>query len=375
MKLNAEFIPLPYRFDAARMATEIAQFDDLPWMDHPDNTEGNSALALISCGGGDNNGFRGEMKPTPHLACCPYLQQVIASFGEVFGRSRLMKLEPGCEVTPHVDYHYHWHNHVRIHVPVVTSPEVVFHCGAAQLNMQAGEAWIFDSWRRHRVVNGGSRSRVHLVIDTAGSSRFWAMVDRADAAFRAGATLAATHVPYQAGRSVEILTERYNLQPVFAPGEVEFLTRDLIADFEHVPENDPAVVAVYRRIMIDFCRDWRALWHRFGIHQPGWPHYARLVAATARAFPEPDPPLVLENRTGLAKPAFAARVLNVALSREIYADFIGASGPSRPPRPADLTAPSAPAAAVADETARNARCHCGSGLRFKHCHGADKAPV
>ena len=83
MKLNAEFIPLPYRFDAVRMATEIAQFDGLPWMDHPDNTEGNSALALISCGGGDNNGFRGEMKPTPHLARCPYLQQVIASFGEV----------------------------------------------------------------------------------------------------------------------------------------------------------------------------------------------------------------------------------------------------------------------------------------------------
>jgi hypothetical protein len=125
--------------------------------------------------------------------------------------------------------------------------------------------------------------------------------------------------------------------------------------------------------MIDFCRDWRALWHRFGIHQPGWPHYARLVAATARAFPEPDPPLVLENRTGLAKPAFAARVLNVALSREIYADFIGASGPSRPPRPVEPVAPAA--AAAVDETARNARCHCGSGLRFKHCHGADKAPV
>ena len=61
MRLEAEFIPLPYAFDAARMAEEVAQFEAQPWMDHPDNTEGNSAIALISAGGGDNNGFRGEM--------------------------------------------------------------------------------------------------------------------------------------------------------------------------------------------------------------------------------------------------------------------------------------------------------------------------
>ena len=372
MRLEAEFIPLPYAFDAARMAEEIAQFEAQPWMDHPDNTEGNAAIALISAGGGDNNGFRGEMTPTPHLARCPYLQQVIASFGEVFGRSRLMRLEPGCEVKAHVDYHYHWHHHVRIHVPIVTSPEVIFHCGDASVNMRAGEAWIFDSWRRHRVVNGGTRARVHLVIDTTGSSHFWHTIERSLAAVRAGAPLAPMRVPWEPGRTVEIATERYNLQPVLAPGEVEYLTRDLIADFDKVPENDPAAIALYRQTLLDFCRDWRALWHRFGIHQPGWPHYARLVASTARALPDLDPPLVLENRTGLAKAAFAARVLNVAVSREIYADFIGLP-PGAGPR---LAGPGAvPAAAPAppvtsDEAGRNARCPCGSGKRFKHCHGA-----
>ncbi len=373
MRLEAEFIPLPYRFDAARMAEELAQFDQHAWMDHPDNTEGNSALALISAGGGDNNGFRGEMVQTPHLGRCPYLQQVIGSFGEVFGRSRLMRLEPGCEVTAHVDYHYHWHNHVRIHVPIVTSPEVIFHCGDAQLNMQAGECWIFDSWRRHRVVNGGTRARVHLVIDTTGSSHFWNTVERSLLAVRAGSPLPATYLPYEPGRRAEILTERYNLQPVLSPGEVEFLTRDLIADVEGVPGNDPARVSLYSRIMLDFCRDWRVLWHRFGIHQPGWPHYARLVASTARAMPDFDPPLVLQNRTGLAKPAFAARVLNVAVSREIYADFLGSGGVSPPPARAQGL--SEAQAVAQDESARNARCHCGSGRRFKHCHGAGSAPV
>ena len=319
-------------------------------------------------------------RSTPHLARCPYLQQVIASFGEVFGRSRLMRLEPGCEVKAHVDYHYHWHHHVRIHVPIVTSPEVIFHCGDASLNMKAGETWIFDSWRRHRVVNDGTRARVHLVIDTTGSSHFWNTVERSLAAVRAGAPLVPTPVPWQPGRAVEILTERYNLQPVLAPGDVEYLTRDLIADFDRVPENDPAIVGLYTRIMLDFCRDWRVLWHRFGIHQPGWPHYARLVANTARALPEVDPPLVLENRSGLAKAAFAARVLNVAVSREIYADFIGLSREVLPnagglAAAATRSAPTqASAEAALEDPARNQRCHCGSGKRFKHCHGAGAQP-
>ena len=90
-------------------------------------------------------------------------------------------------------------------------------------------------------------------------------------------------------------------------------------------------------------------------------------------MPDFDPPLVLQNRTGLAKPAFAARVLNVAVSREIYADFLGSGGVSPPPARAQGL--SEAQAVAQDESARNARCHCGSGRRFKHCHGAGSAPV
>ena len=42
--------------------------------------------------------------------------------------------------------------------------------------MAAGEAWIFDNWRRHSVVNPHTADRIHLVADTAGSSAFWQFV-------------------------------------------------------------------------------------------------------------------------------------------------------------------------------------------------------
>jgi len=382
MQLNAEFIRLPYQFDVGRMAHEVQQLFDVPWMAHPDKTDGNTALPLISCGGGDNDGFRGEMKPTPHLARSPYLQQVIASFDEVFGRSRLMRLEAGCEVREHVDYNYHWHSHVRIHIPVITTPEVIFHCGDAQLHMAAGECWIFDSWRRHRVVNAGPHARVHLVIDTAGSARFWETVDRCAAAMRAGVPIASRLLAYEPDLRPSIVTERYNLQPVLSPAEIESLTYDLIAEFEAVPENDAAVAAVYRRIMLAFCRDWRALWYRFGIHRPGWPHYARLVAETKRALPDVDPPLRARNRMALVKTTFGARVLGVAVSPEVYEDFIavpsspGQAGTAPVARAVRAVGRRAPApvtaeqAVAAEDARRNARCPCGSGLRYKHCHGA-----
>ena len=370
MKLATEFVKLPWRFDAGRLAAELAQFEGEPWMDHPDRTEGNSALALISRDGGDNNNFRGEMKPTPHLARCPYVQQVIASIGEVFGRSRFMRLAAGCEVVEHVDYHYHWQHHVRIHVPVVTNPAVDFHCGDAVVNMQAGECWIFDSWRRHRVVNGGSETRTHLVLDTAGSSRFWETVRRAQAAEAAGTPLAPQLVPWEPQARPEILTERYNLPPVMSPGEVDHLTEDLIAELRAVPANDPARLAVTEQLMRDFCHDWRALWYRHGIHPAGWPQYAKLVAQTSRAMPEADPPLLLAN-LGEAKAVFSARVLSVALSRDVYEDYAG-RGPARVEHPIPSAASAAETPASATATSGEARCHCGSGLRYRHCHGAER---
>ena len=91
MKLEAPFIPLPLRFDVARLAHELSLLESAQWRLHPDKTNGNSALPLISAGGGDNDDATGDMQPTPWLERSPYLRQVIASFNEVFGRSRFMR--------------------------------------------------------------------------------------------------------------------------------------------------------------------------------------------------------------------------------------------------------------------------------------------
>ena len=315
MRLSRPFIRLPFRFDAEKLVEELGQFGEAHWMPHPSGMHGNSALPLISSGGGDNDSFEGEKQPTPHLRRCPYMQQAMAGFGEVLSRSRLMKLDAGAEVSLHVDFNYHWFSRVRIHIPIVTSPAVIFHCGPEKLHMAAGECWIFDSWRRHRVVNGSAYDRVHLVIDLCGSSRFWRMVRSAEADDAATLAAVARWVAFDSEKSVDLRLERFASLPVMAPGECTALVEDLIADFSQNPANDAQLVRDYSALLRDFVHDWRELWLLYGQEPEGVVHYRALIEATrARLHPDRRALTTASNDIGV-NAVFAQRVLNAALAR------------------------------------------------------------
>ena len=316
MRLTRPFIRLPFRFDTRRLEAEVRSLGNSRWMRHPSRMRGNSAIPLISSGGGDNDSFEGEKQPTPHLERCPYLKQLMASFGEVLSRSRLMKLDAGAEVSLHVDFNYHWFSRVRIHIPITTSPEVIFHCGGEKLHMGAGECWIFDSWRRHRVLNAGTHDRVHLVIDLCGSSRFWQLVREAESTDRAALEAAVGFVAFEPGKPVALRLERFTSLPVMAPGECTALVEDLIADFSRNPANDPALVRTYSALLRDFAHDWRELWVLHGQQPEGIGRYRKLIEATrGRLHPNRRALTTASNDIGV-NAVFSQRVLNAALAPE-----------------------------------------------------------
>ena len=172
--MDIPFLQLPVSFDADALAKEIEALGESAWRPHPLGYPGNDALALISVNGDPaSDEVRGQMLPTPYLLECPYLLRAMHSIGAVWGRSRLMRLSGQAEVTPHVDVNYYWREHMRVHVPIVTQPAVRFFCGSADIHMAAGECWIFDTWRLHRVLNDADQPRIHLVADTVGGSGYW----------------------------------------------------------------------------------------------------------------------------------------------------------------------------------------------------------
>lgn len=321
MKLDQPFVRLPFRFDVDRLKTELDQFDPQHWMAHPNRMQGNDAIALISKNGENNDEFVGHMQVTPQLQRCAYMQQVMASFGEVLARSRLMRLGGQCEVSEHVDFNYHWYSRVRIHIPITTNPDVLFYCGDEHIHMQAGECWIFDSWRRHKVVNSSSENRVHLVIDTSGSSRFWGLVRQMQTLNDHDITKQSQLLAFKAHDAPIINTERFNVAPVMAPGELEAIANELIADFSQYPGNNKALVAHYTILLTDLSKDWREAWLLYGHGQQAQHHYqAILQSAVHKLSSEPRALITSSNKVGV-NPIIMQRIIRAALNVELLSDF------------------------------------------------------
>ena len=266
MELSRPLLKLPIRFDADELAREARALPAAAWTAHPTGFEGNEAVRLITPGGVETDDMKGEMAPTEHLLASPYIMRAMASIGAVWGRSRLMGLGAGAEVPMHVDSHYYWRTHWRIHIPVVTNPGVQFTCGGETVHMAAGECWVFDSFRSHKVHNGGVEQRIHLVLDTAGGGRLRELIERAERGASDAEFVATT------GITRSLAYERVNSPLVMSPWEIRAHVTYL-ADHA-VPH--PLLAAVLKRLD-DFAADWGAVWAEFETDEEGWPQYLRLL--------------------------------------------------------------------------------------------------
>lgn len=246
MRLPSEFIRLPFTFDPAPLVEEVLQFAESDWRPHPEGHPGNWALPLVSVGGDPHNdSVKGAMRPTPHLERCPAIREVLTAIGGPIGRTRLMRIDGNAEATPHMDLNYYWMQRARVHVPVITDPAVRFICGDREIHMAAGEAWIFDTWKVHNVVNPNPTRRVHLVVDVK-----WP---------------GAPHPGPLPGGERGLTFEERNFPVVMSPDEQASL----------VPLLDGAL----SREVETFLDAWRDVWHVHGERRSGWPKYRALLDA------------------------------------------------------------------------------------------------
>jgi hypothetical protein len=137
--------------------------------------------------------------------------------------------------------------------------------------MQAGECWLFDSFRWHRVVNGGSEQRVHLVLDTVGGGAFW---DHVEAAERGAPTRI---LPPLEGAEPRLRFERVNSPVIMSPWEMRVHVAFVASHAEPHPLLEPVLRRVER-----FVDDWAAVWTQYGTDQAGWPTYEELLNQVKR---------------------------------------------------------------------------------------------
>jgi hypothetical protein len=271
MKLDVPLLKLPRQYCAETLAAEVMSLPRSAWIAHPGKLAGNDAVPLITPGGAITNGFAGPMAPTEHLLACPYIMEIMADLGAVWGRSRLMGLAPASDVPEHVDVGYYWRTHVRLHIPVITNPKVEFTCDGRTVHMKAGECWAFDSFCLHNVRNLGTEKRVHLVLDTVGGDKLWDMM--VETRRSEGQELPLEYVEPGSTSVGNLAFERINTPEIMSAWEVRCHIDFLVRQAPQAPQL-PEVVDTLDR----FSTAWSAAWAQYGPSHDGLPRYQQLLA-------------------------------------------------------------------------------------------------
>lgn len=181
------YLPYKYRrldvsFDVSKILAEIESIEKDAWTFHGFHGTGHKVLPLLSTNGTlknedgtVNHSLVPPFLPTEYLERMSYTASILNSFGSMPFRARFAELTPGHTVAPHRDLHPNWFDKVRLHIPIVTDPEVKMHVWGEgsrltaddldSFHMAPGEAWVFNIWHVHAVTNFSPITRIHLVAD------------------------------------------------------------------------------------------------------------------------------------------------------------------------------------------------------------------
>ena len=97
----------------------------------------------------------------------PIMKQAAKSLGYKnyrFPRAMLARLPAGGEISGHSDGGANHHIH-KIHVPLITNSETIFHVGSQARHLPVGEIFEVNNKRFHAVRNDGELDRIHFIFE------------------------------------------------------------------------------------------------------------------------------------------------------------------------------------------------------------------
>ncbi|HWD94750.1 MAG TPA: GNAT family N-acetyltransferase [Verrucomicrobiae bacterium] len=167
-------VKMPLLYDTARLQSDLARMVADEFVPHFNQAyyEGDwSAIPLRSVGGRADSIYpdpsaKNAFADTPLLGRCPYIREVLATLHCPLQAVRFLRLKSGSVIKEHRDHELGFEDgEVRLHVPVITNPEVEFMLNQVRVIMNEGECWYLNVNKPHRVANRGAADRVHLVVD------------------------------------------------------------------------------------------------------------------------------------------------------------------------------------------------------------------
>lgn len=168
------FLKLPFLFSENHLLEDLKRCTSLPFTPHY-NTKDYSgdwkSISLRSITGEVNHIYAHSSGAenyidTPLLDTCSYFKEIISSFKCEKEAIRLLNLSSNSTIAEHTDHNLGYEDRsFRIHIPIVTNPNVHFYIHNREVLMAVGECWYGNFNLPHRVENNGKTDRIHLIID------------------------------------------------------------------------------------------------------------------------------------------------------------------------------------------------------------------
>jgi hypothetical protein len=159
-------------YDVDKLLIDLRSLRDVPSAPQPGPYHKGewTGIALHSMGGKQSvfpsaagtEYYRG----TEALTRTPYFNQILDELQCPKEVVRILFLPPGGHIKDHFDFHTSFQfGLLRLHIPIITNPDVVFIIDGTRVSWQPGELWFGDFSKVHSVRNDGTMVRVHMVID------------------------------------------------------------------------------------------------------------------------------------------------------------------------------------------------------------------
>ena len=169
------FLEFPqFKFDINKLQSNLQDAENQhPFLDKMKKTWKSIPLRSVDGLEGKRGNEGGNLNNSPDpekykytnvIESCPYIKEILDNLNVPLLKVRLMSLEPNRLLPEHTD-DFNDDRILRIHIPIVTHPDVLFYVDGKSKNLKEGVMCYANVRKMHKVHNKSNITRVHLVFD------------------------------------------------------------------------------------------------------------------------------------------------------------------------------------------------------------------
>ncbi len=165
------------KVDCSHLAQKVLSLDESAWLtdsrrqdDYDVHAQTQSIILTFCEGWPEVKVFHAAGWDLLAQEAQPVMDQLIGKHyppGGTVLRAMMARLSPGRRIALHTDAHPSFAAAHRIHVPLVTNPDVEFIVGGERVPPRPHYAFELNNMMAHSVVNRGDADRIHFIFDYA----------------------------------------------------------------------------------------------------------------------------------------------------------------------------------------------------------------